>query len=77
MIFTYAYDFTLKSIKTKKEINQTFLCILDRVFLFSLKVMNFFGLLISSVSFFTSTSLILRHKNVFNICYWRKHKYTA
>lgn len=67
MLSACAYIMILIWSQAKKEINQTFLCILDRVFLFSLKVMNFFGLLMSSASFFTSISLILKHKNVFNI----------
>uniref|UniRef100_A0A0E9WK66 Uncharacterized protein n=1 Tax=Anguilla anguilla TaxID=7936 RepID=A0A0E9WK66_ANGAN len=43
-----------------------FLCILDRFFLFSLKVMNFFLGATASASFLTSTSFILRHRRVFS-----------
>lgn len=42
----------------------TFLCILDRFFFLSLLVMNFFFGAAASMSFFISTSLILRLSSV-------------
>ncbi len=42
----------------------TFLCILDRFFFFSLLFMNFFFGAVSSMSFFISTSFILRLSRV-------------